>query len=211
MNRLLSILAFLFVMVHAGAQPLRNDAVLTVHEETLNKVLDALGEVQGKNSFSAFWINHEFTWTLSRANIHLLTDSARFEADVLVETAFDAYTDHVVGRLAVGYDEKANKISIKLVDAVFRVRMGFFGKEITVRKVQLADYLPNPILFDGPSNLSTNVPIRMPDGSQRVLLLKPQSISLRILPAQIVVSSELSVQPQTAPQTQSPKMPANPK
>ena len=130
---------------------------------------------------------------------------------MLVETSFDSYTDHVVCRLAVGYDEKANKISIKLVDAVFRVRMGFFGKEVTVRKVQLADYLPEPILLDGPATLTTTMPIRMPDGTQRVLALKPQTISLRILPAQIVVSSELSVQPQTPPQTQTPKMPIDPK
>ena len=211
MKRLIPFLFCALAFLKADAQPLRNDAVLTVHEETLNKLLEALGEVKGKNSFSAFWMNHEFTWTLSRANIRLLTDSARFETDVLVETSFDSYTDHVVGRLAVGYDEKANKISIKLVDAVFRVRMGFFGKEVTVRKVQLADYLPEPILLDGPATLTTTMPIRMPDGTQRVLAVKPQTISLRILPAQIVVSSELSVQPQTPPQTQTPKMPIDPK
>jgi hypothetical protein len=168
-----------------------NDLSVTLHENTLNKLLRAVGEIKGENTYEVMMVKGSYTWKLRNTAIRLIRDSALFETDVEVETGISTYRDHVRGTMSVLYDSKTNRIAVKLIDAVFALKVNVLGKDLTLKKIQLADYLSAPFSFEGPQTMTQEMEFPMPDGSKKLLQVKPDATLLKILPGKIVVDSQL--------------------
>lgn len=143
------------------------DAEIIIHERVLNRLLQKIGSIKGESDYKVLFVSGRYKWTMEKSMIHLLRDSAYFEADLSIETGFNTYTNKVIGRLLILYHEKTNKISIKIIDAPFPIILKVFGKEITVARIQLADYFPEEFLFDGPGTIHSDFEMIMPDHSKR--------------------------------------------
>lgn len=174
-----------------------NDLSVVLSENTLNKLLKAVGEIKGENNYELMMIKGKYTWKLNSTEIILVNDTALFDTDVEIETGFSTYRDHVRGLMSVLYDTKTNQIAVRLVDAVFELKIQLFGKDFTIKKVQIADYLSAPFLFEGPSTLSQQMDFPMPDGTVKKLKVKPSSTKLKIVPGKILVETQLNFLPET--------------
>lgn len=165
--------------------------IVSLHEETLNKLLAAVGEIKGTNDYEVSFVKGKYHWYLQNSQIQLLKDSAKFFTDAKVSVGPFKYTDKVEGRVSVTYSEKTNQIAVKVVDAVFEVYTTILGAKISIKKVQIADYLKTPFLFEGPMTMQSSMEFMMPDSTKKTIYAKPSKCDLKILPHQIVVSSEV--------------------
>lgn len=168
------------------------DAEVIIYEQTLNKLLGALGEIKGQEAYKFWFHSGTYEWKLRDTKISLLSDSARFSTRALVETGISDYEDLVEGKMAIRYDEKNNKILVQLLDAPFEVYVTFLGKRFRITTIQIADYFKEPIAFDGPGNTSTEMSMSMPDGSTRRIQGKTSHTKLKIEPGRIRVSSDIN-------------------
>lgn len=176
-----------------------NDLVVILHQETLNKLFTALGDISGTEDYEVLLMKRKYTWYLSHMRIHLQKDSASFITDATVDAGFGIYKDEVIGKVAIDYDEKQNKISVKVVDAVFEVFINLMGKRLVIKRVQLANYLTTPFTFEGPMTLENEMSFQMPDGTDKKLFLKPRKCSIRVENEKIVVSTEIDFLDQKTP------------
>ena len=189
---LLFFFAFAGISHRIPAQvPVANDLVVILHQETLNKLFGAIGEISGTEEYEILLMKKKYTWFLSNMRIQLQKDSASFITDATVDAGFGIYKDQVVGKVAIDYDEKRNKISVKVVDAVFEIFINFMGKRLVIKRVQLANYLTTPFTFEGPMTLENEMSFQMPDGSEKKLFLKPSRCIIRVEPEKIIVSTEI--------------------
>lgn len=171
--------------------PVANDLVVVLHQETLNKLFAALGEISGTEEYEVLLMKKKYTWFLSNMRIQLQKDSAAFTTDATVDAGFGVYKDQVIGKVAIDYDEKRNKISVKVVDAVFEIFINFMGKRLVIKRVQLANYLTTPFTFEGPMTLENEMTFQMPDGSEKKLFIKPSRCTIKVENEKIVVSTEI--------------------
>jgi hypothetical protein len=168
-----------------------NDLLVVLHEETLNKLLAAIGEISGTAEYSVLYIKGNYTWKLNNTQITLIKDSAYFSTDVTVETGFNNYTDHINGKMSINYNQTTNQIAVKVADAIFELKVSVLGKDFRIKSVQIADYLSAPFLFEGPKTMSNEMVFVMPSGIEKKILVKPSSCVLKIVDKQIIVASEL--------------------
>ena len=190
MRKYILILVCLIKYVSVQAQS-ENDLLVVMHQETLNKLLTAIGEIAGNAEYKVVGITGHYTWKLNSTQINLLKDSAFFSTDVTVETGFNTYTDHINGKMSITYDKKTNLISVKVADAVFELRVSVLGKEFKIKRVQIADYLSSPFTFEGPKTVNNEMTFTMPNGEVKRLSVRPSSLTMRIVDKQIIVASEL--------------------
>jgi len=167
------------------------DAEVIIYEQTLNKLLQAIGEIKGQSEYKFWFKSGTYQWSLRDTKINLLHDSARFSTTALVETGISDYEDVVDGKMSVRYDQKTNKIMIQLLDAPFEVYIKFLGKKFRITTIQIADYFKEPMIFDGPANTGTDISMTMPDGSIRRIQGKTTNTKLKIESGKIRVSSDL--------------------
>jgi hypothetical protein len=168
-----------------------NDLVVVLHEETLNKLFQKIGIIKGEGEYEILKFKRKYQWYLRDTHIKLIPDSALFLTDALVDAGFNQYQDNVVGRLAVQYNPKTNQIALKLADAVFEIYATILGKKFVIKRVQLADYLKTPFMFEGPKSIEADMVFDLPDGTKKVLVAKPSKCEMQILPEKIIVSSEI--------------------
>jgi hypothetical protein len=190
MRKYILILACLIKFSSVQAQS-ENDLLVVMHQETLNKLLSAIGEIAGNAEYKVLGITGHYTWKLNSTQMNLLKDSAFFSTDVTVETGFNTYTDHINGKMSITYDKKTNLISVKVADAVFELRVSVLGKEFKIKSVQIADYLSSPFTFEGPQTVKNEMNFTMPNGELKKVTVRPSSLSMRIVEKQIIVASEL--------------------
>ncbi len=169
----------------------RNDLTIQIHEQTLNKMLNAVGDIKGSNTYEVAFVKGVYHWTLIKPTIYLNTDSAKFKTDAKVEVGLFKYTDEVVGKVAISYIAKTNKIAIQVVDAPFEIYTTILGKKIVLKKIQIADYFKTPFLFEGPMTMTSAMEFMMPDSTIKKLIATPSQCDIKILPQRIMVSTEL--------------------
>lgn len=167
------------------------DAEVIIYEQTLNKLLSAIGEIKGQAAYKLWFHSGSYEWKLRDTRIVLLNDSARFSTTARVETGISDYEDQIEGKMAIRYDQKNNKILIQLLDAPFEVYVKFLGTKFRITTIQIADYFKEPMAFDGPGNASTEVSMTMPDGTVKRIQGKTTNTRLKIEPGKIRVSSDV--------------------
>src|ERR1700741_4160071 len=92
-----------------------NDFTATLHEETLNKVFAAIGEIKGSNDYEVMLIKGKYYWTVINPKISIRPDSSQFICDAKVDVGPFTYTTKVPGDVKITYDQKKNEIQVKIV------------------------------------------------------------------------------------------------
>jgi len=184
-------LFFITLLLFSKMSYSQNDIVVTLHEETLNKLFAAIGEFNGSGEYEMLFTKHTYTWNLKNMRIDLSKDSAQFTTDATVYTGLGTYQDKVNGKVAISYDEKTNLISVKVVDAPFEVFVEMFGKRIVLKRIQIADYLTTPFQFEGPMSIQNQLSFSMPDGSVKKINAKPSKCVIKVLQDKIEVSTQI--------------------
>ncbi len=192
-NLLYFLVLFNFIFFKGISQAQNNDLVVMLHQETINKLFAAIGEIRGSNHYKLAFVEGKYFWNLVNPQIELLNDSARFTTKASVKVGNMEYEDEVVGKVAINYNEKTNQISVKVLDAVFELYTMVLGKKIHLKNIQIADYLTTPFLFEGPMTMNSEMSFTMPDSTIRTIIAKPMNCKLKILNKQITVSSELDI------------------
>ena len=91
-----------------------NDFSVSLHEEAINKVFVAIGEIKGSSDYEVMLIKGTYHWKIINPKINLKPDSSDFTCDAKVEVGPFNYTSQVVGNVKVSYDSKKNEIKLKL-------------------------------------------------------------------------------------------------
>lgn len=175
------------------AQKIHNDFSAILHEETVNKVMAAIGEVSGKNDFEVLLIKGHYDWTIVNPQIHLNPDSSDFTCDAKVKVGPFKYKTEVKGNVKIGYDNKSNLISIKITRAIFELYTMLFNKKIHIKDIHLEDYFKDPFVFDGPRSIATNMTLTLPDSTLKTLYVHPTSCVMKVMKQMIVTSCEVEV------------------
>ncbi|TND07428.1 MAG: hypothetical protein FD123_3278 [Bacteroidetes bacterium] len=160
-------------IVQAPPKPgLRNDMKVTLHEESLNKVFKALGDISGTEPYKLLLIKGTYTWTLKNPRIRLKPGKADFVTDVNVRAGSLEYSTLCAGDVKVWYDGKNNKINVKITKALIEIYTYFMGRKVSITEVDLASHFPDPFSFDGPATMETDMDFTMPDNSVRKIYMK---------------------------------------
>ncbi len=188
-----NVLIAFFFCFKIGYNQNQNDVKVTLHEETLNKIFASLGEISGVNDYEVMLIKGKYKWTIQNPKIILKPVKSSFVCDAIVEVGGFNYKAPVVGDLSITYNAKTNQISVKLVKAIFEIYTKILGKKFHIKDIDIAEYLKDPFLFEGPQTMSTDMEFVMPDNSKRKVYMQPSSCYMIVIDKQIITSCEMAV------------------
>ncbi len=189
MRKLFITCGYLLGLMVAESQ--NNDFRFTLHEETVNKVLAAVGPVTGKSDYEVMLIKGTYTWTMTNPQIHFYKDSSIFTCNANVKTGFIDYNTPVFGYVKISYDQKINKISIQITKAIFELYTKIFGKKIHIKNIDLAKYFKDPFLFDGPATMQTEFEFSVNDSTKKKIYVRPTICDLVPRKGELVTSCEI--------------------
>ncbi|MDF2453152.1 MAG: hypothetical protein K0S26_2656 [Bacteroidota bacterium] len=121
-------------------------------------------------------------------------DSSDFTCDVKVEVGPFAYKSQVLGHVKIGYDNKMNQISIKIVDAVFELYTMVLKKKVHIKYIHLEEYFKDPFLFDGPKSFATDMSFTMPDSTVKQIYVQPSDCVMKVMKQVIKTSCDIVAQ-----------------
>lgn len=188
-----------------------NDFSAILHEETLNKVFAAIGEIKGSNDYEVMLIKGKYHWTIINPKISIRPDSSQFRCDAKVDVGPFSYTTSVPGDVKITYDQKKNEIQVKIVRAIFELYTYIFGKKVHIKDIDLAEYLTDPFIFEGPKTMATDFEFMMPDSTMKHIYIQPSTCEMEVRWKEIVTRCEVQVSDKPfkapAPLTQKPTTP----
>lgn len=170
-----------------------NDFVVTLHEETVNKILLALGEISGTNDYEVMLIKGKYQWTIKNSKISIRPDSSNFYCDALVKCGPFDYKTQVIGDVKISYDHVKNLINIKITRAIFELYTMVFSKKIHIKDIHLEDYFKEPFTFEGPQTMETSMDFTMPDSTVKKIYIKPTDCRMDVRWKEICTSCEMMV------------------
>ena len=182
-----------------SATPILNDLSVVLHEETLNKIFDAMGDITGTNEYSILLINGKYHWTVSKSRINLKTDSSDFTCEAKVDVGPFNYTTPVTGRVKIWYDNEKNFINVKVTTAIFELYTKVLGKKIHIKNIELAEYFTEPFQFEGPKTMGSEFEFTTPDSVVKKIYLLPCDCDMIVQSKQIVSRCEVKVSNQPFP------------
>lgn len=195
------------ISFHSAAQSVPNDLKVQLHEESINKIFQAIGNISGSADYEVMLFKGKYNWTMMNPHIDLKPGKGDFITDVRVEAGLIDYTSRVTGNVDIWYDIKTNMINVKVTRAIFEIYTKIFGQKIHIKDIDLAEYLTDPIMFEGPMTLNTDMSFTMPDGKTKKIYIWPSRCELRVLEKAVEVVCELEFSeklfvPPTQPQPQ---------
>lgn len=168
------------------------DAAVIIHENTLNNFLRAMGKISGKAPFEVLFIKGEYDWSLQNARIDISPNNAKFSADANVSIGnIFSYSSIAEGNVDVWYDNVANKIHVKIREAIFEVYFKMMGNKVHITNIDAAKYYKPEFEFAGPQPMQTEINITLPDFSNKKINVKITGQNLLIEKDQIKVTSSL--------------------
>ncbi|MCD6069184.1 MAG: hypothetical protein K0S33_4010 [Bacteroidetes bacterium] len=191
-----SILSFslIFTFLAAKSQSKAvNDFTAILHEETLNKVFTAIGTIKGSNDFEVMLIKGRYNWTVIGPKISIRPDSSQFSCDAKVDVGPFSYTTKVPGHVKITYDQKKNEIQVKIVKAIFELYTYIFGKKVHIKDIDIAEYLTEPFIFEGPKSMATDFEFMMPDSTMKHIYIQPSVCEMEVRWKEIVTRCEVDV------------------
>lgn len=212
-------LSLIFTFLTSLAQQKKlpvNDFTAILHEETLNKVFGAIGVIKGTNEYELMLIKGKYHWTVINPRMEIRKDSSRFYCDAKVEVGPFEYTTKVPGIVKINYDEKKNEIQVKITKAVFEIYTFIFNKKVHIKDIDIADYLTEPFIFEGPKTMATDFEFIMPDSTMKHIYIQPSTCEMEVRYREIVTRCEVQLSdkpfktlpPVTAKPTQNTAMPS---
>ncbi|MCD6017907.1 MAG: hypothetical protein K0S53_1028 [Bacteroidetes bacterium] len=172
-----------------------NDFAFVLSERAVNKVFIAIGEINGKSAYEVLGIvDGHYKWKVVNPKISFKPDSSDFTCDVKVEVGPFAYKSQVLGHVKIGYDNKMNQISIKIVDAVFELYTMVLKKKVHIKYIHLEEYFKDPFLFDGPKSFATDMSFTMPDSTVKQIYVQPSDCVMKVMKQVIKTSCDIVAQ-----------------
>ncbi len=157
-----------------------NDFAVSLHEEAINKVFAAIGNISGTSEYEVLLIKGEYKWTVVNPRINLKPDSSDFTCDAKVEVGPFNYKTQVIGTVKISYDAKKNEIIIKITRAIFELYTMVFEKKIHIKDIHLEDYFKEPFIFEGPKTLATDMQFTMPDSTVKKIYVQPTDCEMKV-------------------------------
>jgi hypothetical protein len=195
--RIFGILIFCVSALIINAQPRKtnvkeiNDFSVSLHEETINKVLAAVGNITGTNDYEVMLIHGQYHWTIQNPKINIRPDSSDFTCDAIVNMGPFDYKTQVVGNVKINYDNAKNLISIKISRAIFELYTLVFGKKVHIKDIHLEDYFKEPFVFDGPRSMTSEMEFTMPDSCVKKIYIQPSDCRMELKWKEICTSCEV--------------------
>jgi hypothetical protein len=168
-----------------------NDFSVSLHEEAINKVFAAVGDISGTSEYEVMLIKGEYRWKIVNPKINLKPDSSDFTCDAKVEVGPFNYTSKVVGNVKVYYDSKKNEISIKITRAIFELYTMIFEKKIHIKDIHLEEHFSEPFVFEGPRTLATDMEFMMPDSTKKKIYVQPTDCEMKVKLKEICTYCEI--------------------
>jgi hypothetical protein len=168
-----------------------NDLSITIHEETVNKVLSALGDIKGTSDYEVMLVKGSYTWTVKNAKINIRPDSSNFTCDAFVKVGPFDYKSEVIGNVKISYDAFHDKILIKISRAVFELYTVVFGSKLHIKDIHLEEKFKDPFVFDGPGAYGTTMEFAMPDSTTKKVFFKPRDCKMEIRWKEVCTTCEI--------------------
>ncbi len=185
-------LTYFFIVVCFCAYSQKyNDFSVSLHENAINKVFVAIGEISGESDYEVMLIKGKYHWKIINPKINLKPDSSDFTCDAKVEVGPFKYTSQVVGNVKVYYDSKKNEISIKITRAIFELYTMIFEKKIHIKDIHLEEKFTEPFIFEGPRTLATDMEFMMPDSTKKKIYVQPTDCEMKVKLKEICTYCEI--------------------
>ncbi len=191
MKTFLFLICIIIVPKTFFSQKMYNDFSVILHEETINKVFSAIGEISGKNEFEVLLIKGHYAWTIVNPKINLLPDSSDFTCDAKVVVGPFKYSTQVTGNVKIGYDNESNEISIKITKAIFELYTVILGKKIHIKDIHLEDHFKDPFTFEGPKSFATDMSFTLPDSTVKKIYVQPTECLMKVEKQMIITACEV--------------------
>lgn len=169
-----------------------NDFSVCLHEESINKLFDAIGEISGSNDFEVLLIKGKYHWKAVNPRINLKPDSSDFTCDAKVDVGPFSYKNKVIGNVKISYDAKKNEISIKITRAIFELYTVVLGNKIHIKDIHLEDRFKDPFIFEGPKTLSSEMQFTMPDSTVKKIFVQPTDCEMFVKLREICTYCEIT-------------------
>jgi hypothetical protein len=169
-----------------------NDFSVSLHEETVNKVISAVGDISGTKDYQVLLINGKYHWTIKNAKINIRPDSSAFTCDAFVTVGPFNYKTKVPGNVKVTYDADKNLIYIQISRAIFELYTMIFGKKIHIKDIHLEEYFKEPFTFDGPRSMKTEMEFMMPDSTIKKIYVQPTTCKMELKWKEICTACEIA-------------------
>ena len=181
---------FLILLLYNGMiaqKKIPSDFSITIHEESINKIITAIGPITGSSKYDIYITDINYTWTIENPCIQVRPDSSQFVCDVHVEAGIIKYKTQVHGDVKISYDIITNQIQIKIARAIFELYTQLFGKKIHIKDIDLADNFKEPFVFEGPRTMNTDFDFTMPDSSIKKVYVQPKDCTIGLKWKEILV------------------------
>ena len=192
------LIIFYFILIQSVHSQNKNDLVFILSEKAVNKVFTAIGEINGKSEYEVFGIiKGDYFWKINNARILFMPDSSQFNCDAEVKVGPFTYKSKVPGQVKIDYNNKIDKITIKITQAVFELYTMFLKKKIHIKNIHLEDYFKEPFTFDGPKSYKSTVNINMPDSTVKIINLQPSDCEIKVTLKAIKTSCDIKAESKT--------------
>lgn len=168
-----------------------NDFAVSLHEEAINKVFVAIGDIKGESDYEVMLIKGKYHWKIINPKINLKPDSSDFTCDARVDVGPFNYTSQVVGNVKVYYDSKKNEIQIKITRAIFELYTMIFEKKVHIKDIHLEEKFTEPFIFEGPRTLATDMEFMMPDSTMKKIYVQPTDCEMKVKLKEICTYCEI--------------------
>jgi hypothetical protein len=169
-----------------------NDFSVVLHEEAINKIISAIGDIKGTNDYEVLLVKGKYHWTIQNPKINIRPDSSDFTCDALVNVGPFDYKTQVVGNVKITYNDEKNLIFIKISRAIFELYTIVFGKKIHIKDIHLEDYFKEPFAFEGPKTMATDMEFMMPDSTMKKIYVQPTSCKMELKWKEICTACEIT-------------------
>lgn len=193
LSRILACLLILYTCLLRGQKksaPI-NDFSFTLHEETVNKVIAAIGDISGTSEYDVMLMKGQYQWTIKNPKINIRPDSSNFTCDAIVKTGFLDYKSKVIGNVKIDYDSNKNLIYVKISRAIFELYTTVFGNRVHIKDIHLEDRFKEPFAFEGPRTYTTVMEFPMPDSTKKRILIKPNDCRMELKWKEICTACEI--------------------
>lgn len=181
----------IFTVLTSRAQTASNDLKVLLHEESINKMFKAIGNISGKSEYEIMFFKGSYDWTMMNPRIILKPGKGDFVTDVRVQAGLISYSTQVTGNVDIWYDVKTNLINVRITKAIFEIYTKVLGQKVHIKDLDLAEYFTEPFTFEGPMTLNTDMLFELPDGKTKKIFIKPSKCELRVLEKMVEVACEL--------------------
>lgn len=152
-------------------QPLFSyDAEVVIKEATINKFLQAVGEISGSGTQKVLLFDVGYTWKICNPRIILTKNGSEFVADSSIQAGSFTNDSPVKGRVEFFYDKDKNIFNVKISKIDFNLHFDFLGNRIQIMTLDLAQFYKPEFQFQGPEPIQSSVEVEVPSGKKTVYI-----------------------------------------